>query len=147
MQTVRAMSWDAAAKLGRAAWAAAANVADRDAARARPAADRALRGGGHGVGGRPDELAADDVQRVDVAGRRAEALHRGLARAAQARQVIADARALVTDVNALAELAVADATIDLYEGRIDPRWRRWHRSSTGHPAVRSSAPPSSVRSA
>ena len=116
VQTVRAMSWDAAAKLGRAAWAAQptwqtgmllALVLLRLGRYEE--SDRVLAATG--------QLAADDVQRVDVAGRRAEALHRGLARAAQARQVVADARALVTDANALAELAVADATIDLYEGR------------------------------
>ena len=115
VQTVRAMSWDAAAKLGRAAWEAdptwqtgmlLALVLLRLGRYEE--ADRVLAATG--------ELAADDVQRVDVTGRRAEALHRGLARAADARQVVAEARAVVTDANALAELAVADATIDLYEG-------------------------------
>ena len=116
VQTVRAMSWDAAAKLGRAAWAA------------QPTWQTGMLLGlvllrigryeeADTVFAATGQLAADDVQRVDVAGRRAEALHRGLARPEQARQALADARALVTDANALAELAVADATIDLYEGR------------------------------
>src|SRR5215217_880169 len=116
VQTVRAMSWDAAAELGRAAWSAdptwqtgmllglvLLRIGRYDEANTVLAAT--------------GQLAADDLQRVDVAGRRAEALHRGLAQPEQARQVIADARAVVTDVSALAELTVADATIDLYEGR------------------------------
>lgn len=116
VQTVRAMSWDAAAKLGRAAWAA------------QPTWQTGMLLGlvllrigcyeeADTVLAATEELAADDLQRVDVAGRRAEALHRGLARPEQARQALADARALATDANALAELTVADATIDLYEGR------------------------------
>jgi DNA-binding CsgD family transcriptional regulator len=115
VQTVRAMSWDAAAKLGRAAWSAdptwqtgmLLGLVLLRIGRYEEA-DTVLAATG--------QLAADDVQRVDVAGRRAEALHRGLARPEQARQVVADARGVVTDVDALAELAVADATIDLYEG-------------------------------
>jgi DNA-binding CsgD family transcriptional regulator len=116
VQTVRAMSWDAAATLGRAAWAAQPTwqtgmllglVLLRIGRYEE--ADTVLAATG--------ELAADDAQRVDVAGRRAEAIHRGLTRPEQARQVVADVRSRVTDVDALAELTVADATIDLYEGR------------------------------
>ncbi len=117
VQSVRAMSWDAAATLCRAAWAA------------RPTWQTGmllghvlLRIGGFEeadtVFAAAGDLAANDVQRVDAVGRRAEALHRGLARAGQARDIIADARAHVTDVEARADLAVADATIDLYEGCI-----------------------------